>query len=58
MLCFVDARWQLFDSSLAVDGVRVCPPSRLGTVLLGGDPITDEGVEDLGRSLSRNLRAA
>jgi hypothetical protein len=58
VLCFVDARWQRFNCSLAVDGVRVCPPSRLGKVLLGRGPITEEGVEDLGRSLSRSLRAA
>jgi hypothetical protein len=58
VLCFVDARWNLFNSSFVVDGVSVCPPSRLAKVLLRRGPITEEGVDDLGRSLSRRLRAA
>jgi hypothetical protein len=58
VLCFVDARWQLFTSSLIVDGVRVCPPSRLTKALLRKGPITEEGVADIGRTLSRKLRSA
>jgi hypothetical protein len=58
VLCFVDARWQLFESSFVVDGVRICPPARLGKVLLGRGPITDEGVAEVGCFLSRSLRAA
>ena len=58
VLCFVDARWQMFNSTLAVDGVRVCPPGRLHKALLRRGPITEEGVLDIGRSLARSLRAA
>lgn len=57
-LCFVGAFWGLFNTLLDVDGVLVCPPDRLEKALLRPGPITDEGVNDLGRSLSRSLRAA
>jgi hypothetical protein len=58
VLCFVDARWPPFGTSFVVQGVRVCPPSRLRKLLLGRGPVTDDGIADIARTLTRNLPPA
>ncbi|MGZ6930932.1 MAG: nuclease-related domain-containing protein [Acidimicrobiia bacterium] len=58
VLCFVDAQWPFLGTSFIVHNVRVCPPSRLGKLLGARGPVTEDGIADLGRTLSRNLRAA
>lgn len=58
VLCFVEARWNLFATSFAVDGITVCHPKVLRKWIGRKGPVTTDGIEDLHRQLLRHLGAA
>jgi len=58
VVCFLEARWELFGSSFQIGGVRVCSPKALRKLITKSGPLRPDAAGEAYRSILRSTRPA